>query len=89
MQVEASATSSPTLPLQSDTRAQQLVELCNRFDAELFNWLDRTLPNEPQEHAVALKRAVSTVACTMAERLLYPTYIERPALIPPQLRGEL
>jgi hypothetical protein len=89
MQVEASAASPPTLTLQSDTPARQLVELCNRFHAELFDWLDRTLPNEPPEHAVALKRAVSDVACSMAERLLYPAYVERPALVPPQLRGEL
>ena len=27
--------------------------------------------------------------CTMAERLLYPAYVERPALVPPQLRDEI
>jgi hypothetical protein len=89
MQLEASATSPASLPLQSDAQAQRLVDLCSRFDGELFDWLDRTLPSEPPEHAVAPKRAVSDVACAMAERLLYPAYLERPALIPPQLRGEL
>jgi hypothetical protein len=82
MQSEAQA----TLPLQSDAQAERLVALCNRFHAELFDWLDRTLPQEPAEHAVPLKRAVSNVAYAMAERLLYPAYLERPALVPSQLR---
>jgi hypothetical protein len=82
MQSDASA----TLPLQSDAQAMALVDLCNRFDAELFDWLDRTLPGEPAEHEVALKRAVSNVAFALTERLLYPAYLQRPALIPPPLR---
>jgi hypothetical protein len=90
MQTNASATPAPlVLPLQSDAQAKRLVDLCNRFHAELFDWLDRTLPDEPTEHAVPLKRAVSNVAFAMAERLLYPTYLERPTLIPPQLRDEI
>jgi hypothetical protein len=90
MQPDAPATSpEATLPLQSDAQAQRLVELCNRFDAELFAWLDRTLPGEPAEHAVALKRAVSNVAFALTERLLYPAYLQRPALIPPPLRDPI
>ena len=88
MQLEASTSPALPLPLQSDAQAQHLVDLCNRFHAELFDWLDRTLPGEPTDHAVPLKRAVSDVAFAMAERLLYPAYIERPLLIPPQLRDD-
>ena len=80
------ASTTPSLPLQSDVQARRLVDLCNRFHAELFDWLDGTLPGEPTDHAVLLKRAVSNVAYTMAERLLYPAYVDRPALVPPQLR---
>jgi hypothetical protein len=90
MQPDAPATSSePTLPLQSDVQAQRLVDLCNRFDAELFDWLDRTLPGESADHEVALKSAVSNVAFVLTERLLYPAYLQRPALIPPALRDPL
>lgn len=77
------------LPLQSDAQAQHLVELCNRFHSDLFDWLDRTLPGEPEAHAVALKVAVSNVAFAMADRLLYPAYLDRPDLIPPPLRRDL
>jgi len=87
MQHQAPATPpAAALPLQSDAQAQRLVDLCNHFDAELFDWLDRTLPGEPAEHAVALKRAVSNVAIALTERLLYPAYLQRPALIPSALR---
>ena len=90
MQPDISAGSSTAaLPLHSDVQAQRLVDLCNRFHAELFEWLDGTLPNEPHENAVPLKRAVSGVAYTLAERLLFPAYTGRPALIPPQVRDEL
>ena len=78
--------STAQLPLQSDLQAQRLVELCNRFHNELFDWLDHTLPGEPEAHAVPLKVAVSSVACAMADRLLYPAYLDRPELIPPALR---
>lgn len=88
MQPDAN-TMPAALPLQSDAQAERLVELCNRFHAELFDWLDRTLPQEPSEHAVPLKRAVSNVAFAMAERLLYPAYLERPALVPPPLRDDV
>jgi hypothetical protein len=88
MQPDANAMPAE-LPLHSDAQAARLVELCNRFHADLFDWLDRTLPQEPSEHAVPLKRAVSNVAFAMAERLLYPAYLERPALVPPPLRDDV
>jgi hypothetical protein len=87
---QAHATSlAAGLPLQSDAQATRLVDLCNRFHAELFEWLDQALPGEPKQHAVALKLAVSHVAYAMTERLLYPAYLQRPSLIPPQLQHDL
>lgn len=77
------------LPLNSDAQCARLVELCNRFSSELFDWLDQALRDEPKAHSAPLKRAVSNVAFALTERLLYPAYLQRPQLIPAALRTDL
>lgn len=84
-----SAAAAPPLPIDSDAQCARLVELCNRFSSELFEWLDQTLPGEPKAHSVPLKVAVSNVAFALTERLLYPAYLQRPQLIPAALRADL
>ena len=74
------------LPVDSAEHAARLVQLCNRFSADLFDWMDRALADEPTAHRVPIKVAVSQVAMALADRLLYPTYLQRPQLIPGELR---
>jgi hypothetical protein len=73
------------LPLQTADHAARLVDLCSRFTEDLFDWMDRAIANEPSAHRIPLKVAVSSVAMTLTDRLLYPTYLERPELIPPDV----
>ncbi|MBL8318783.1 MAG: hypothetical protein JNJ42_10280 [Burkholderiaceae bacterium] len=63
----------------------ELVTLCTRFEDELFGWLERALIGQPREREVALKRAVTEVAFTLTDQLLYPTYLRFPALVPASL----
>ena len=73
------------LPLHTAAHAARLVQLCNRFTADLFDWMDVAVADEPAAHRVAIKIAVSDVAMALADRLLYPTYLQRPQLIPAEL----
>jgi hypothetical protein len=88
LRVDGAAAPAP-LPLNSDAQCVRLVELCNRFSTELFQWLDQTVRDEPKAHSVPLKVAVSNVAFVLAERLLYPAYLQRPQLIPNALHTDL
>ena len=73
------------LPLDTAEHAARLVQLCNRFTADLFDWMDVAVADEPAAHRVAIKVAVSDVAMALADRLLYPTYLQQPQLIPADL----
>lgn len=75
------------LPLDAAEHAARLVQLCNRFTADLFEWMDHAVADEPAAHSVPIKVAVSAVAMTLADCLLYPTYLQRPQLIPHELRS--
>jgi hypothetical protein len=77
------------LPPLSDVQSAQLVELCNRFSADVFEWLDRAVRDQPREVRIPLKTAVSNVAFVLTERLLYPAYLQRPDLVPPELQADL
>jgi hypothetical protein len=79
----------PALPLLSDVHGAQLAELCNRFSADIFEWLDRAIQGQPREVRVPLKIAVADVAYALSDRLLYPVYLQRPDLVPPELQADL
>lgn len=63
----------------------ELVDLCTRFEGALFDWMDRAAAGQPVERRVPLKVAVSEVAFALTDRLLYPTYLRFPQLIPAHL----
>lgn len=63
----------------------ELVELCMRFEAALFDWMDRAIAGQPVERCVPVKLAVSEVAFALTDRLLYPTFLQFPQLLPPDL----
>ncbi len=73
--------------IDSDDLSRELVQLCQQFTADLFDWMDRALACEPEPHRVPLKVAVSQVAFALTDRLLYPTYRHHAALIPTDLHA--
>jgi hypothetical protein len=77
------------LPPLSNAHSAQLVELCHRFSTDAFDWLDLATQDQTREARVLLKIAVSNVAFVLTERLLYPAYLQRPDLVPPELRADL
>ena len=77
----------PAALVDSDDLSRELVQLCNRFTGDLFDWMDRALACEPQAHHVALKVAVSQVTFALTDRLLYPSYRHHASLIPADLQA--
>lgn len=76
----------PAPLVDSDDLSCELVQLCHRFNEDLFDWMDRALACEPEPHRVPLKVAVSQVAFALTDRLLYPTYRHHARLIPIDLQ---
>jgi hypothetical protein len=74
----------PALSESADLSCE-LVALCTRFEDELFGWLNRAVVGQPHPSEVALKQAVTEVAFTLTDRLLYPTYLRFPDLVPATL----
>lgn len=68
----------------SDALSRELLTLCGRFSDELFAWLERAISAEDGTRRVPLKIAVAEVHYAMADRLLYPTLLHHPQLIPPR-----
>jgi hypothetical protein len=81
----SSAVPPPPLPLNSEAHSAGLVALCNRFSSDLFAWMEQAIAAEPAAHRVPIKLAVSSVAYALTERLLYPAYLQRPHLVPPEI----
>ena len=82
----AHESNDPAPPLvDSEELSLELVALCSRFSDELFAWTDRAVAAEDDSRRVPLKLAVSQVVYTLADRLLYPTYLHHSRLIPPEL----
>ena len=82
-----SAADTPRALVDSTALNGELVDLCTRFEGALFDWMDRALATQPATSPVPLKLAVSEVAFALTDRLLYPTYLHFPQLIPAHLAG--
>lgn len=81
-----SAAGEPRALVESAALSGELVDLCTRFEDALFAWMDRALAAQGEtELRVPLKVAVSEVACSLTDRLLYPTYVHFPQLVPAHL----
>lgn len=80
-----STADAPQVLVDSNVLNGELVDLCTRFESALFDWMDRALAAQPSARHVPLKVAVSEVAFALADRLLYPTYMHFPELLPAHL----
>lgn len=80
-----STADAPHVLVDSSALNGELVDLCTRFEDALFDWMDRALAAQPSTRHVPLKLAVSEVAFALADRLLYPTYLHFPELLPAHL----
>lgn len=76
---------TPRALVESAALNGELIDLCTRFQDQLFDWMNRAIAGQPLPRKVALKVAVSEVAFALTDRLLYPTYLSFPQLLPVEL----